>query len=75
MKEKVMSKWIVERQRAAYEIATAALPTEECPECGGEGMVIISEYCDWYDRVHLQWDACGWCGGTGWVESELEDRE
>lgn len=47
----------------------------ECPKCQGEGMVIIQEYCDQYDRTHLQWDDCCRCGGTGSVEIEPEDDE
>ena len=47
----------------------------ECKACGGQGAVIISEVCDQYDRVHLQWDTCGWCGGHGWVEIEPGDEE
>jgi DnaJ-class molecular chaperone len=47
---------------------------EECPTCGGEGAVIVSEVCDQYDRVHLQWDTCRTCGGEGAVEIEEEDE-
>ena len=47
----------------------------ECPKCGGQGAVIISEVNDQYDRTHLQWDDCGHCGGTGSVEIEQEDDE
>ena len=47
----------------------------ECPHCRGEGMVIISETNDQYDRTHLQWSDCARCGGEGWVEIEWEDDE
>lgn len=47
----------------------------ECPKCGGEGALIIHEYCDQYDRVHLQWGDCCRCSGEGWVEIEPEDDE
>lgn len=47
---------------------------EECPTCGGQGAVIISESNDQYDRVHLQWDTCRHCGGEGSVEVEGDDE-
>ena len=47
----------------------------ECPKCRGQGAVIISESNDQYDRTHLQWDACGRCGGTGSIDIEPEDDE
>ena len=47
----------------------------ECPTCGGEGAVIISEYNDQYDRSHLAWDTCRTCGGNGSLEPEPEDDE
>lgn len=33
-------------------------------------MVLISETCDQYDRVHLEWDICPTCGGEGWILPE-----
>ena len=51
------------------------METAECPKCGGEGAVIISEMNDQYDRVHLQWGDCCRCGGTGSIEIEQEDEE
>ena len=47
----------------------------ECPKCGGEGAVIISEINDQYDRTHLDWGDCCRCRGTGWVEIEPEEDE
>jgi DnaJ-class molecular chaperone len=46
---------------------------EECPTCGGQGAVIISEVNDQYDRTHLTWEDCRTCGGEGSVEIEPED--
>lgn len=48
---------------------------EECPKCGGQGYVIIHEYCDQYDRTHLDWGNCDRCDSTGSVEVEPEDDE
>lgn len=45
----------------------------ECQKCGGQGAVLVTEVCDQYSRVHLQWDTCGHCGGAG--EVEVEPRE
>ena len=47
----------------------------ECPKCGGQGGVIISEVNDQYDRTHLTWGDCDRCRGTGEVEIEREDDE
>ena len=47
----------------------------ECPKCGGQGSVIISEVNNQYDRTSLQWDDCCRCGGTGEIEIEWEDDE
>lgn len=33
-------------------------------------MVLISETCDQYDRVHLEWEECPTCGGEGWILPE-----
>lgn len=46
----------------------------ECETCGGQGATIINEWCDQYDRAHLQWDVCRVCGGNGWVEIEEDDE-
>ena len=47
----------------------------ECPKCGGQGSVLISEVNTQYDRTILQWDDCLECRGQGWVEIEWEDDE
>ena len=43
---------------------------QPCDHCRGEGMVIVSEWNDQYDRTHASYDACPECGGTGEVEVE-----
>lgn len=47
----------------------------ECPKCGGQGEVLIDEYCDQYDRTHLQWDVCRNCNGHGEIEVEPEEDD
>jgi DnaJ-class molecular chaperone len=48
---------------------------EECPKCGGQGRVLISEVNTQYDRTLLDWKDCRTCGGAGSIEIEEEDDE
>ena len=44
-----------------------------CDRCRGEGMVLVHEWNDQYDRTHSSFDVCPDCGGLGELETEALD--
>lgn len=46
---------------------------ERCDACRGEGVVMVSEWNDQYDRTHASYDTCPGCGGAGEIEIEPLD--
>ncbi len=49
------------------------MASERCDACRGEGVVIVSEWNDQYDRTHASYDTCPGCGGAGEIEVEADD--
>lgn len=45
---------------------------ETCPRCGGEGLEMIGEWNDQYNRTRGSYDTCRLCGGEGVVSLEFD---
>ena len=60
--------------RSAAKPTGDAQQMETCPRCGGEGLEVLSESNDQYDRTTQSYDTCRLCGGEGvvWLEFDPE---